>query len=457
MMNLEDMKKRVFEGMQLEASKPTILIVGFGVTGISVAHFLKKIGLNFSIIDSRKEPPNLSKIKEIYGDYNIYTGAFMPSKFMGVTHLFVSPGVSLREPCVEQCLTSGAKLLSDIDLFAYCIDAPVIAITGSNGKSTVTTMVKEIAESAGRKVYAGGNLGVPAIDLLNDDAELYVLELSSFQLERVTALKPQAAVVLNVSSDHLDRHYDIDSYAEVKRKIYEQAQICVVNIDDPRVMGMVGSEQKKLTFSTAKKADFRVQAKGRVQWLVNGDNLIINRDNILLVGDHNTSNALAAMALATTVEMPGKAIINGLMNYQGLPHRLQIVSTEHKVVWVNDSKATNPSSCIAAIMAFNEKVILIAGGDSKGSDLTELAAIIKQQVRMVIVFGRDAERIKKKLHSSIPVVNSETLEGAVLVAKEVAVAGETVLLSPACASLDQFKDYQERGDKFAQMVRRGAA
>lgn len=457
MMNLEEMKKRVFDGMRLEASKPTILIVGFGITGISIAHFLKKIGLDFSLIDSRKEPPNLSTIREMYDGYNINTGAFMPSKFMGVTHLFVSPGVSLREPCIEQCLASGAKLLSDIDLFAYCIDTPVIAITGSNGKSTVTTMVKEIAESAGRKVYAGGNLGVPALDLLKDDAELYVLELSSFQLERMTALKPQAAVVLNVSSDHLDRHSDIGSYAEVKRKIYERAQICVVNIDDSRVMDMVNSEQKKITFSIAKKADFRVQAEGGEQWLVNGDHLIINRDNVLLVGEHNTSNALAAMALVTTVGIPDEAIINGLMNYQGLPHRLQVVSTEHQIVWVNDSKATNPSSCIAALMAFNGKVILIAGGDSKGSDLTELAAIIKQQVRMVIVFGRDAERIKKNLHSSIPVVNSETLEGAVLVAKEVAVAGETVLLSPACASLDQFKDYQERGDRFAQMVRRLAA
>jgi len=199
MMNPETVKQRVFKQMGLESSLAVILIVGLGVTGISVARFLKNIGVDFSLIDSRKQPPNLSQIKEIFTDYDIYTGGFPDSKFIGVTHLFVSPGVSLREPCIAQCLARGVKLVSDIDLFAYCVDAPVIAITGSNGKSTVTTMVELMAESAGKKVAAGGNLGVPALDLLADEIELYILELSSFQLERVTALKPQAAVVLNVA------------------------------------------------------------------------------------------------------------------------------------------------------------------------------------------------------------------------------------------------------------------
>jgi|JYMV01.1.fsa_nt_gi UDP-N-acetylmuramoylalanine--D-glutamate ligase len=457
MMNQETVKQRVVNKMGLESSPATILIVGLGVTGVSVARFLKNIGVNFSLIDSRMQPLNFSQIKEIFTDYDIYTGGFPDSKFIGVTHLFVSPGVSLREPCIAQCLARGAKLLSDIDLFAYCTDAPVIAITGSNGKSTVTTMVEVMAQSAGKKVAAGGNLGVPALDLLADEIELYILELSSFQLERMTALKPQVAVVLNVTSDHMDRYSDIEAYAKVKSKIYDHARTCVVNIDDRRVLAMVASEQKQLTFSVAKMADFSVREESHTQWLVYGNKAVIARSKILLVGEHNTSNALAAMALATTVGLPIESIVSGLMHYQGLPHRLQIVSTAHEVIWVNDSKATNPSSCIAALMAFDEKVILIAGGDCKGADLTELAAIIKQHVRVVILFGRDAELIEDALQSTVPIYNSETLEGAVLVAKELAIAGETVLLSPACASFDQFKDYQERGNIFAQTVRRIAA
>jgi UDP-N-acetylmuramoylalanine--D-glutamate ligase len=457
MMNLETVKKNIAQKTGLATAPTHILIVGLGVTGISIARFLKKIELNFSLIDSRPNLENLTQIKAMFADSELFTGGFPEAEFRGVTHLFVSPGVSLDEPAIAKCLNEGAVLLSDIDLFAFCIDAPVIAITGSNGKSTVTTMVEDMARVAGMKVRAGGNLGVPALDLIADDIALYVLELSSFQLERMTALKPQAAVVLNVSSDHMDRYSNIEVYANVKSKIYDHATTCVINVDDPRVLAMVTIKPTTITYSVTKRASFSVRNESGSSWLVKGGKAVIARSQILVVGEHNTSNALAAMALATAVGIPMESIVGALRDYQGLPHRLQIVSVDHELIWVNDSKATNPSSCMAALKAFDEKVVLIAGGDCKGADLTELATIIQQQARIVILFGRDAQRIEDALENSVPVYNSKTLEGAVLVAKELAIAGETVLLSPACASLDQFKDYQERGDIFAQTVRRIAA
>jgi len=457
MMNLETVKKNVAKKIDFTTAPIHILIVGLGVTGLSIARFFKKIEVNFSLIDSRKNLGNLTQIKAMFADSEVFTGGFPETKFRGVTHLFVSPGVSLDEPAIAKCLNEGAVLLSDIDLFAFCIDAPVIAITGSNGKSTVTTMVEGMARSAGIEVRAGGNLGVPALDLMADDIALYVLELSSFQLERMTALRPQAAVVLNVSSDHMDRYSTIEVYAKVKSKIYDHAATCVINVDDPRVSAMVTLKPTTITYSVTKKAGLSVRNESGSLWLVNGNKAVIARSNILVVGKHNTSNALAAMALATAVGIPMDSIVDALMDYQGLPHRLQIVSVDHELIWVNDSKATNPSSCIAALKAFDEKVVLIAGGDCKGADLTELATIIQQQARLVILFGRDAQRIEDALENSVLVYNSETLEEAVLIAKELAVAGETVLLSPACASLDQFKDYQERGEIFAQTVRRIAA
>jgi UDP-N-acetylmuramoylalanine--D-glutamate ligase len=457
MMNLETVKKNIAQKTGLATAPTHILIVGLGVTGLSIARFLKKIELNFSLIDSRPNLENLTQIKAMFADSELFTGGFPEAEFRGVTHLFVSPGVSLDEPAIAKCLNEGAVLLSDIDLFAFCIDAPVIAITGSNGKSTVTTMVEDMARVAGIKVRAGGNLGVPALDLIADDIALYVLELSSFQLERMTALKPQAAVVLNVSSDHMDRYSNIEVYANVKSKIYDQATTCVINVDDPRVLAMVTIKPTTITYSVTKRASFSVRNESGSSWLVKGGKAVIARSQILVVGEHNTSNALAAMALATAVGIPMESIVGALRDYQGLPHRLQIVSVDHELIWVNDSKATNPSSCMAALKAFDEKVVLIAGGDCKGADLTELATIIQQQARIVILFGRDAQRIEDALENSVPVYNSKTLEGAVLVAKELAIAGETVLLSPACASLDQFKDYQERGDIFAQTVRRIAA
>ncbi|HIL41082.1 MAG TPA: UDP-N-acetylmuramoyl-L-alanine--D-glutamate ligase [Methylococcales bacterium] len=457
MMNLETVKKNIAQKTGLATAPTHILIVGLGVTGLSIARFLKKIELNFSLIDSRPNLGNLTQIKAMFADSELFTGGFPEAEFKGVTHLFVSPGVSLDEPAIAKCLNEGAVLLSDIDLFAFCIDAPVIAITGSNGKSTVTTMVEDMARVAGMKVRAGGNLGVPALDLIADDIALYILELSSFQLERMTALKPQAAVVLNVSSDHMDRYSNIEVYANVKSKIYDQATTCVINVDDPRVLAMVTIKPTTITYSVTKRASFSVRNESGSSWLVKGGKAVIARSQILVVGEHNTSNALAAMALATAVGIPMESIVDALRDYQGLPHRLQIVSVDHELIWVNDSKATNPSSCMAALKAFDEKVVLIAGGDCKGADLTELATIIQQQARIVILFGRDAQRIEDALENSVPVYNSKTLEGAVLVAKELAIAGETVLLSPACASLDQFKDYQERGDIFAQTVRRIAA
>ena len=443
--------KLLKKNFALEADSK-ILVVGLGNTGISVAHYLQKLGLNFAITDSRDKPPLLDDFFQMMPDTPVFTGGFDEAAFKVATHLVVSPGLPLTEKSIVKAIANGAKIVSDIDLFACSVNEPVIAITGSNGKSTVTTMLGEMAKCAGKKAGVGGNLGTPALDLLEPEAELYVLELSSFQLERTSVLNAVAATVLNVSADHLDRHADLAKYAKEKQHVYSGDGVMVINADDPIVDAMREAGRRIFTFSIQKHADFYIARKGDAEYLMHKEQCLMPLAELPLEGRHNTANALAALALGVAIGLDVQAMCNALKTFKGLEHRMQRIAEIRGVTWVNDSKATNIGACVAALQGYTRKVILIAGGDAKGADMNELTPAIKEKAKSVVLMGKDAELIKQALNNCVPVYAAENMVQAVQISARLAAAGDSVLLSPACASIDQFKNYQDRGDQFSKAV-----
>jgi UDP-N-acetylmuramoylalanine--D-glutamate ligase len=437
-------------GLDSIASK--IVIVGFGVTGVSVARFLQGLGFDFVVADSRESfPMNEQLIKE-FGKLKIFSGKFDNKLFNNSTHLIVSPGIPLSEPVIKEAIAHSVKIVGDIDLFACSVTAPIVAITGSNGKSTVTTLLGEMAKAEGKLTGVGGNLGVPALDLLQDEAELYVLELSSFQLERTFCLNAAAATVLNISADHLDRHADIVDYAEQKQRIYNGDGVMVINLDDPIVSGMQEAGRNQLSFSIVNKADFWLGQDLENNYLMHGDESLFPLHELPLEGKHNSANALAALALGTAVGLDIKAMCKALKTFQGLEHRMQRVAEIRGVVWVNDSKATNIGACVAALQGYECKVILIAGGDAKGADMNELTPAIKEKAKSIVLMGKDACKIEQALNGCVPVHKAKDMQEAVAIASKLSAPGDCVLLSPACASLDQYRNYQDRGNQFTHAV-----
>jgi len=431
-----------------------VLVVGLGKTGLSVAYYLRQLGIQFAIVDSRDKPPFNDALLAEMPDIPVFTGGFDAAIFGLATHIIVSPGVSMDEPLIKQALASGVRSLSDIDLFACSVDKPVVAITGSNGKSTVTTMLGAMVKTAGKCTAVGGNLGTPALDLLADEVEIYVLELSSFQLERTSELNAVAATILNVSADHLDRYTSIAAYTEQKRKVYAGNGIMLLNADDPAVIAMRDAGRDTLTFGLQKEADYSVSNTSEGEFLTLHGRPILAVNELLIAGIHNQANALAALALGAVLGLPEEAMCEALRNYKGLKHRMQFVANTDGVSWVNDSKATNVGACVAALQGFkNAGVILIAGGDAKGADMGELVPILKGKVKALLLIGKDAGLIKQAVNDSVPVFEVGTLKKAVKKAAKMAQAGDTVLLSPACASLDQFSNYQERGAVFISEVK----
>ncbi len=435
----------------LDAQNSKLLVVGLGITGVSVARFLHKLGLVFAIIDSRDNPP-MDEFFQQTPDIPVFTGGFDEAAFKVATHLIVSPGVSLHEKSIVKALANGATIISDIDLFACSVTAPIIAITGSNGKSTVTTMLGDMAVAAGKRVAIGGNLGKPALDLLEDDAELYVLELSSFQLERTSVLNAAAATVLNISADHLDRHADLADYAKEKQSVYHGDGVIVINADDTLVKAMQEAGRQIVSFSIKDKADFYLAYQGETEYLMYETSPLMPLHELPLEGRHNAANALAALALGVAVGLDTPAMCSALKTFRGLNHRMQKVAHLNGITWVNDSKATNIGACVAALEGYNRKVILIAGGDAKGADMAELTPAIKEKTKSVVLMGKDADLIEQAIAGCVPVHRAENMVQAVQIAASLASDGDSVLLSPACASLDQYKNYQDRGNQFALAV-----
>ncbi|MEW5972511.1 MAG: UDP-N-acetylmuramoyl-L-alanine--D-glutamate ligase [Pseudomonadota bacterium] len=435
-----------------------ILIVGLGKTGLSVARFLARRGLVFAVADSRMEPPGLAELRAEGPQAAVHLGPFEAELFRGFRTLVVSPGLAVAEPAIRAAAAAGAEIIGDIELFARHVKAPVLAITGSNGKSTVTTLVGELLAAAGRKVRVGGNLGTPALDLLAgpNDAEIYVLELSSFQLETTSSLKAAAAVVLNVSEDHMDRYPDLAAYAASKGRVYQGAAVAVVNRDDDWSLRLAGCSNAAHTVSFGLDAPAAgqwgmVERDGQT-WLAHGDRPLVRERELTLRGRHNMANALAALALVEAVGVEPAAVLDALRRFAGLPHRSQFVGHFHGLDWVNDSKGTNVGATAAALAGQTVPVVLIAGGLGKGQDFTVLRPLIAEKARGVVLIGQDAGLIAQAWAGAAPIVRAADMGEAVSMAAELGRPGDVVLLSPACASFDMFKGYDHRGEVFAAEV-----
>lgn len=452
-MNIDAILKTLKTTFDLD-EQSKILIVGLGITGLSVARYLEALNLPYAIVDSRSKPPLMTDFTEQHPEVPVFTGGFDAGAFAVATHLIVSPGVALTEPAIYAAIARGAKSLSDIDLLCCSVTAPIVAITGSNGKSTVTTMVGDIVKAAGKQVGVGGNLGVPALDLMTDDTEVYVLELSSFQLERTTQLNAAAATVLNVTADHLDRHADMADYALQKQVVYNGTGVMVLNVDDPLVeaMRVQGVDRTVLTFGLAHAADFYLAQTPDGTYLMYQQQRLMPITDLPLEGLHNAANALAALALGIAIDLDMQAMCDALRRFKGLAHRMQKVAIIEHVAWINDSKATNIGACVAALQGVTQPLILIAGGDAKGADMVDLVPAIREKVKSVVLMGKDAELIERALKGCVPTYPAINMQQAVKIAAGLAQAGDSVLLSPACASIDQFKDYKDRGEQFMKAV-----
>jgi len=439
------------------------LVVGLGKTGVSCVRFLRARGLWVAVTDTRPNPPGLAEIREAFPEVAVFVGGFEPAAFAAAEQLVVSPGVPVAEPLIQQALARGVPVIGDVELFVRTSQAPICAITGSNGKSTVTTLLGLMAQRAGRHARVGGNLGEPVLDLLDDTAQLYVLELSSFQLETTHGLCAQAAVVLNISPDHLDRYPDVAAYEAAKARIYERARVAVVNRDDPRVAAMARTSAREFGFTLGvpTAGDYGLCEVDGAHWLCRGDTHLLRADEVLITGRHNLANALAALALAEACDLPREPGLEVLRTFPGLAHRSQLVCWHAGVRWVDDSKGTNPGATVAALDGLvtpgsRSRVVLIAGGDGKGADFAPLAPAVARAARAVVLIGRDAPLIEQVITGLAPLVQATDLEDAVRQAGGLAQPGDTVLLSPACASFDMFDNYEHRGRVFADAVRRFA-
>lgn len=456
-MKNDDILTALDKQFSLNKENSKIVIVGLGITGLSVAYYLRRLGLNFAIVDSRNKPPFNDELLAEMSEVAVFTGGFDPAVFDVATHIIVSPGISMQEPVIEEALAKGVRTISDIDLFACSVSEPVVAITGSNGKSTVTTMLGDMARKAGRHVAVGGNLGTPALDLLSDDAELYILELSSFQLERTSQLDAVAATVLNISADHQDRYENIAAYVTQKLKVYAGSGVMVINIGCPYSAEMKQSNREVLTFGVhenQENADYHLLETTSGMSLAVRGRAILPISELLVTGGHNQENALAALALGSVIGLPETAMCKALRQYKGLKHRVEFVAKIAGVNWINDSKATNVGACVAALQSFkNSSVLLIAGGDAKAADMSDLIPLLKAKVKALLLIGKDSQLIKQAVNGCIPVLEVGTLKKAVKKAHGIAEAGDTVLLSPACASMDQFTNYKDRGAQFVTQVK----
>lgn len=444
--------------MTLIASDQFAIIVGLGKTGLSVARFLTDLGQRFAVVDTREAPPELGAFQEQYPEVPVVCGALDADYLCRASVLYVSPGVPLATPAIQTAAARGVALSGDIDLFSKHAQAPIVAITGSNAKSTVTTLVGEMAHRAGKRVAVGGNLGVPALDLLSPGVELYVLELSSFQLETTQALNAAVATCLNLSEDHMDRYSSMATYHLAKHRIFRGARHVVINRDDPLSRPLVADQLPCTSFGLSKPD---LHAFGRTllsdqYWLTHQFEPLLPVSALKMRGTHNHSNALAALALGQALGLPMVAMLEALQNFPGLAHRCQWVATHAEVAYYNDSKATNVGAALAAIeglgVDISGKLLLIAGGDGKGADFKPLNQPVVAFCRALILIGRDAERLAQSIDPCVPQLRAASLEEAVQQAAERAQPGDAVLLSPACASLDMFRNFEARGQCFVAAV-----
>ncbi len=426
------------------------LVVGLGLTGYSVARFLLARGYRCRVQDTRELPPYLGRLRRDYGDVDFNPRPLDDALIAWADALVVSPGLPVQAPEIQRAMRRGKGILGDVELFARLADAPVIAITGSNGKSTVTTLVGEMIRGDGRAVAVGGNLGTPALDLLAQAPEYYVLELSSYQLETTHSLRPRVAAVLNLCEDHLDRYASYRDYVDAKLRIYRNAEICVSNHDD--LLTHHDSHDLRFSLDPAADAEFRLKADDG-NWLAHRDEGWIRTGELRISGRHNWANGLASMAIAHALGIGRDAIVDALKNFAGIPHRSQFVAEIDGVEYVNDSKATNVGAALASIEGRDRQVVLIAGGQSKGADMTIMTDALRRRVRHVLLFGEDAPLLEAAWRGATEIERVRDMREAVVRAYECAEPGDCVLLAPACASFDMYPKFEARGDDFMARVR----
>lgn len=425
-------------------------VLGLGHSGLSVIAYCKRVGVPVKVSDSRANPPQWAELQRLWPDMVLepWDGA----SFCQADTLVLSPGLSPTDPILQPARAAGIEIIGDIECFVRVAKAPIVAITGTNAKGTVTTLIGDMMEASGLRVLVGGNIGTPALDLLLEPTpDYYVLELSSFQLETTFSLKAQAAVLLNLSEDHLDRHGDMAAYLAAKSRIYREATYCIANRDQPAIW----PARVDLSFGSDNPPDaLGLRDERGVCYLHYGEQRLLNANLMRIKGRHNALNALAALALAYCLRLPLEAMLTALQHFAGLPHRCQFVAEYDAVQWYNDSKGTNVGATLAAMQGLgaSRNIILLAGGQAKGQDFRPLREVVQRTCRRVIVFGQDAPTLQHVLQDCAPLVVCHTLAEAVDQARALAQMGDIVLLSPACASLDQFQDYTDRGRQFVELV-----
>lgn len=429
------------------------LVVGLGATGLSIARYLRRAGLDAKFVDSRAEPPGMDVLAEVWPDADVALGKMaLPDN---VSRIIVSPGVADKDPLLNKARKADIEIVSDIELFARDVTAPYAAITGSNGKSTVTTLLYHMSRAAGQETLAGGNLGEPALDLLNvAPPDLYVLELSSFQLQRTQSLAPAVAVLLNVSPDHLDWHRSEKQYRDAKYSIYKGAKAAVINRADKRAHKETKDIDTVVSFGLDEpdEGQYGIRREDGIDYLARGKTMLIATSDMAMYGRHNQANALAALAAGDLLGLGLPAMLQVLNEFPGLPHRMQFVARKGSVDYINDSKATNVAAAVASIDSVDGMIVLLAGGEGKGGDFSDLATALENKLRAAVLIGTDADKIANALDTVMPVYFAVDMDDAVQQAAAYAESDDTVLLAPACASFDQFDNYGARGDAFGAAV-----
>ncbi|MBG5950149.1 UDP-N-acetylmuramoyl-L-alanine--D-glutamate ligase [Proteus terrae] len=425
-----------------------VVVVGLGITGLSCVDFFIRQGVTPKVIDTRQKPGGLDKLP---ADVEYHTGSFHQAWLNDADLIISSPGIALSTPALVEAANHGVEIVGDIELFCREAKAPIVAITGSNGKSTVTTLVGEMASADGIRVGVGGNIGVPALTLLTEPYDLYVLELSSFQLETTYSLQAAAATVLNISEDHMNRYpLGLEQYREAKLRIYDNAKTCVYNEDDALTLPLAGKDNRCVSFGVG-QGDYQLDNTNRIL-KVKGEK-VLSMAEMYLSGQHNYTNALAALALTDAVGISRKAATEVLKTYHGLAHRFQLVYSHQNVRWINDSKATNVGSTEAALRGLEVEgtLHLLLGGDGKSADFSSLLPYISGDNIRLYCFGQDGQALAN-LRPDVSLL-TVTMEEAMRALAPTVKSGDMVLLSPACASLDQFKCFEQRGDEFARLAR----